>query len=71
MEILLEKSISPLHMRVGDTLNVTYTDSNGKSHILDAIPFESARTIDRIVMVRVGEEFGFVDGIGALLGKSK
>lgn len=72
MEILSEKSVSPpLHVNIGDTLHITYNDKFGASTELESFKFDDVQVIDRIVIVRVGEELGFVNGIGAIIGKAK
>lgn len=72
-KILHEYDLSGRHiyMDVKDILKIEFTESNGTLTKLKEFKFTEAQIIDKIVIVKLGEEYGFLNGIGVLIGKSK
>ena len=69
MEHVSTKHIMPLHALPGDTLKVTYVDSDGVRHVLDAMSIDKPLQIDTLSFFKVKDEHGFKDGIAAMLGE--
>jgi len=70
MQILSEKNFAPFHVTPSDTLNITFTDLNGVATQLETFAFDDYQIIDKVVIVRLDNEYGFLNGVGALIGKS-
>ena len=69
MEHISTKQIASLCVSPGDTLYVTYTDSNGIIHKLDGTQFKERLTINQIAFFKLINEYGFKAGVAAMIGE--
>lgn len=60
----------PIALSPCDTLNVEYTDPVGNKFKLDTIKTERFMYVDTIKFFDVKDEFGFKDGLCAIVGES-
>lgn len=58
-------------MGPNDTLGITYEDAAGFRHELDTIRAGRYMLVDKVSFFDVKDEFGFKDGIVAIVGESE
>ena len=66
MKILKEKDVSPIIMRPGDSLSVSWQDET-----IETFKVETYQTINRVVIFEIQDQYGFKTGIGAIVGEKQ
>jgi len=64
-KILRDAQVGPIHLRLNDTLNVSY---NGK--LLYSEPIKKKIVCDRVIIFGVENELGFKTGMGCIVGEA-
>lgn len=70
MKIISSKSVAPIYLKAGYTLQVNYTGVDGVTTLFTTDSIDEDQVIDKFIFTRIEDEFGLSSGIGILMGKS-
>lgn len=75
MKVLLRKKMSPIHLMVGDSINLTYVDARERTTIICSKGIDQTMIVDEAIIFELSKKelkaLELTDAIGGLFGKAK